>query len=523
MNETTKQKNISKTKRDIVFIGLYLVLIAGLVASAFVNFLNTGSNDIGLFDILSFSGALRMDAILAIVLFFAMALTAVVCIVEKCLSLKKENKIKIGSVLFVANVVLLAVCLPGLISAQVHLLKYYEKATITFAFVTNIVLPLIFCVLLVADKKQFIKSELFCGVDKQKTGATTFVYPVLALIALVVFCLPVYTYQLADGSAGVYTELLSLYGATVHTSLLNFRASFLLIASAVLALAMCVAKLGSASAQNKQELGKASSYKKCIMVLSVAMLVVVVYCLPATINFMTECSQYIMGLPAEVYTGEKLGISYYAMLAVPVLIAICCAIDGVNEYLQMPVAKNKKVVESGNWQIIRTVFKSVYVAVLLVLLLSISLPYAKYGLFEIENVDFFSFITLYSGVDKGYINGMPATNTMFIYALLTAVLAVASLIVSFVGQKSPSKRKSSVAMITKTVCMVAFIGVFAWLSNTTSFYYEKFAEITQITGSYMEIGIAGDLLSIATIGYLVVVCIDFVVYGTKFLQSRKQR
>ncbi len=521
MNETTKQKNISKTKQDIVFIGLYLVLIAGLVASAFVNFLNTGTDDIGLFDIISFSGVLKVAAILAMVLFFAMALTAVVCIVEKCLSFGKEKKSKIGSVLFLTNVVLLVVCLPGLISAQVHLLRYYQKATITFAFVTNLVLPLIFFTLLAADKKQFIKGELLCGVGKQKTGATTFVYPVLALIALVVFCLPVYTYQLADGSAGVYTELLSLYGATVYSSLLNFRASFLLIASAVLALAMCVVKLGSASAQHKQELGKANGYKKCIMVFAVAMLVVLIYCLPATINFMTECSQYIMGLPAEVYTGEKLGISYYAMLAVPVLIAVCCATDGVNEYLQMPVAKNKKVVESGNWQIIRTVFKSVYVAVLLVLLLSISLPYAKYGLFDLQNVDFFSFITLYSGVDKGYINGMPATNTMFIYALLTAVLAVASLVVSFVGQKSPGKRKSIVEMITKTVCMVAFIGVFAWLNGTTSFYYEKFAQAAQITGSYIEIGIAGDLLSVATIGYLVVACLDFVVYGAKFLQSRK--
>ncbi|MBR2302581.1 MAG: hypothetical protein IKA42_02125 [Clostridia bacterium] len=521
MNENTKQTNSNKIKRNWLFIAFYFVVGVALVVSAFCKFLNTGTNQIGLADILTFSGALRTSAILSIVLFSAMALTAVVCIVEKFLFLAKEKQSKIATVLIFANVVLLVVCLPGLISAEIHLLRYYQKAAITFAFVSNVVLPVVFCALLIADKKQFIKDELFVG-GKQKFGPTTFAYPFLALASLVVLCLPVYSYQMVDKSAGMYTEMLSLFGATVHTSLLNFRSTLFLIVSALVALAMCVAGLGATSAKNKQDVKKEGIYKTCRIAFAVVMLVVAVYCLPAAINFMTESSQYIQGLPGEVYTNEKLGIAYYTLIAIPVLITICCAVDGVNEYLNKSVAKTR-VVESGNWQIIRTVFKACYVAVLLVVLLSVSLPFAKYGLYEIENLDFFSFITLYSGVERGYVNGMPATNTMFVYALITAVLAGASLVASFVGQKAPGKRKTVVAVVIKTVCMVGFIAAFAWLNNTISFYHDKFAEIAQITGSYVAIGIAGKLLSVSTIGYLVAVCLDFVVYGTKFLQSRQEK
>ena len=70
--------------------------------------------------------------------------------------------------------------------------------------------------------------------------------------------------------------------------------------------------------------------------------------------------------------------------------------------------------------------------------------------------------------------------------------------------------------------MVVFIGAFAWLNNTIAFYNNEFVLAAQATDSYLAMGIAGKLLSVSTIGYLVAVCLDFVVYGTKFLQSRNE-
>ena len=123
--------------------------------------------------------------------------------------------------------------------------------------------------------------------------------------------------------------------------------------------------------------------------------------------------------------------------------------------------------------------------------------------------------------DKGYAGGVPATNDLFVYAMLIGLLAIASLAVMIVAKPSKSKIKTIVPMVVKLVCTVVYSVVFWLMNGMVSFYKEQFVNTANTFDLSLSLGLPADLIGIVAVGYLIFVWIDFVVFGYRFLQENK--
>ena len=529
MTKSNQQKNLIESVVGIVvgiaFVGLFVWTI-------FADFMTLKISGGTSFDILLdfVSKGTKTNLVCAVCACVFLSLSALLLVVSKIATLAKASE-KLTKILKTVciSVALVAflVCYPAMISLQMHYFVFNKAvATMTVFFVLNLVWPVLYVAYLTYDCRDLLKAQLFDKTSVKDTFVTTMAYPVLALLAMVTFVLPVYQYTSVSGeNVAVYTKQLSLFGANSIDAIIAHRTALAVVAVAVLSIVTFVANWCVANAKNNDLAKKFRVAKFVRLASSCAMILVLLYCVPSIISYMQECAQDLSGFTGETFADVAKGFSFYAIIGVPVLALVCAIADAVHEFQHIDdrLAKVKtKLVESTNWQLTRSVFQVFYVVVLLALIVSLALPYASYHLVGEGQAKLFSFIMLYSGVsDKGYAGGVPATNDLFVYAMLIGLLAIASLAVMIVAKPSKSKIKTIVPMVVKLVCTVVYSVVFWLMNGMVSFYKEQFVNTANTFDLSLSLGLPADLIGIVAVGYLIFVWIDFVVFGYRFLQENK--
>ena len=516
MENNTGKKN---TVKNPVCAAVYVLFAAWFVASMFLPFLHSGKISVSFSDLWSLEVcAEQYNAVLGGVCAFLTAAAAVaLAALNITLSVGKGGK-KAKT----AKLVVLAFCAAvffagytSAVSTQVHFSGFYAEKVLTAAYFFNIVLPIAFLAFAVYDNLEGM-AGVFKVKNVRKLFPTTFVYPLIIVLAVVTFILPVYSYTMSlDPVSVTFAKTLSLYGFNDISALLNHRTALITIFCAVMATAIMLTDCAIVSADENGMAKRQDALKIVRIVLCVVYAVAFVFCFPSVMNFIQQCGQDIAGFEttSEVLSVGK-NFSYYAVLIVSHLALLAAAADGIDEFVRL----GEKKVSSGRNRVRKRrlasadlLFLALYTAMVLVLVVALAVPFATHSAQSTSGEKLFTYIWAYGGVDEsGYINGIPTTSYLFAYVVGILAIGVLSAAFLAVCKKLSFKNSDRVLMASKIVFVVLYTVLFALMYWLPGYTRESFLG-ANIPGSELSFSIGGDLIMVASIGLLVVIWLDFLL------------
>lgn len=520
--------NNSQAKK-IIFTVIYAALSALFIAAIFTNFLNVVNSKamlpsldgvrFGFSSLTDFIGSEeRGNAVASIILLVLIAGIGIATAVLSAVQMFKKDNSKLSATklwLFFAGAVAIFGLYGTLASLQFHFLSCTQGgAAITAFFVINLLTPPLFLIAGAVDNNAEIKNTFFVGGNFKKCFPTTFCYIAVPVLAVMFFVLPIYQYGVVmESNTVTFTYTLSFFGFNEFSSMSNFRSALLLSGCGVFAFIMFLTNCKLNTASDEGILKKIKTLRFVLCLLFAALFV---FCFPSVMNFVTTCANDVADMSAmEVVTGAARGITFYAVIAMPVLTLLLCLCDGVQEFIRINSLNEGAATTK---EIINSVISAVYTAIFILLFLSISLPYASYYLKDMPEVISNIYIINYRGVcGFNYINGVPAANSIFIYVVLAMLLASISIAILCFGKTKAAKgerasvvRKTTVGL--KTAIATAFTIIFAYMQGYLPFYKAQISNATNATDSVLNMTPVSVFLQIAMITYLALVWIDLFVY-----------
>ncbi len=502
----------SKKIKSTIFAVAYLVIAAALILGLVIDFIDG-------YSILSVCGnsaeAVKANAVVCTVLIICSAVAAVLSAVLLIIKTCKNTGFKADvAKSVIAAVAFVAFCVgyPVLLSVQFRILASVGK--ITAIFVLNIIFPLLFATLSVFDNMEMLTKVFFDKASYKEITFTTYIYPVLAVLAIVSFVLPLYsfTYNVFDDNGAVvaqtfYIEILSLYGGNIVNALLNHRAALLLLTCTVLPLVIALFNCGVSSARNNGYAKKYVVMKTLRLISCLAFAVIFIYCIPSIFNLQGQLLADIKGFAEDAvyYSNVSTGIAYWAMLIVPVLAMLCALFDGIKEYIEIG---DRLIITSKTGKARLSIAKQLlvvgYSVSLLLILLALSLPYASYG--AESGVNLYAYLTLYA--DGGASGGIPSPNYVVCYALAVMVLSAVSIILTLIGANCKTVKVWEVCV--RAVVLTSVTVLFAIMFSAIGDYRLVFMQTLGNSGTVMYA--SGEFLTIACIAAFAIIWIDCLLY-----------
>lgn len=508
---SNKNKNVKNIVFAVGFALLAAALLVGLLVQAVAGYsignLLTGALDAVKGNSVAAS-AVGGNAVAGAVLLIGGAAVCIAFAVFNALAAfgKKEIVPAVRGGIAALGVVLFCVCYSPLLTAMFHMLASYGGVGV--ALVINIVAPLLFVALLVWSNLDVLVSTFFAGANKKEVSFTSYVYPAIALLALVAFVLPLYSFTdnfvNDDGKIvlSVFTTVdVSLYGGLTTDGLINHRTAVLLVSTVVFCLAVTLVNFGVSCAKEGGAAKKYVVMKYLRLAFCAAYAVIFVFCYPSALNLREQTAADFAALGSDA--SAAMGVSAWAALILPALALLGALYDGVKEYLNIGDRLAVTQKRRSSMDLIGVVLAAVFSFALILILLGLALPYASYG--AEMGVNLYAYIMPYVNSSAA---GLPDVTYLFLYVLAIAVIMAGCLALLLTGSKRPTLRKWElflrVAIVTATTVL------FAVMHTSIADCRYLFSQTLGTSG--LTFFVSGDFLTIASIMALVTVWLEAVYY-----------
>ena len=442
---------------------------------------------------------LHTNALMANVLYFGtgvlMFFLAVILLLKLLIKNKKLLKaIKITYFSLCALLVLLiSTTYPPMTAALTEFFSWYRGTTSVFLWLAYFFPITILCIMvteLVLEKKSI-------GNTKNSFSIHKFGYVAVFILSVIAFALPL---KFSKDIGSVY--MLAPAGFRTLFGEVRARASLLLLTCSVLSLlALGVSSIKELTLNNKLK----KAFDLIIVGISVLFVIVLIYCLPATINLLSNIDMLAFN---TVGSDGKIGIGLYLFFIAPVLglvLLIISSIRIIRELLSKSTMRSSSGLNSGV-----TIISIVYLIFFLQLLLSLAIPYGHYDFGDYKTP---FFVLNYIGKSTDYVgNILPNPMRAYTFVILVFVVLFLALFFNTLFSKK-------MAIRTKATTIISFyikplIAICATMLFVIDYYI--IAEYARILASApsvtADISIVPTIIKIAAIGTLIMVWCD-AIYG----------